>query len=655
MTELTVRMTPSARPSLDGPGATAPVVESGRPGLATMELPITREAQRGAGPIRDLPRRGTYLPGLDGIRALAVVAVLGYHFGVPGAIGGYLGVDIFFVLSGYLISSQLWARWSVGRVDLRAFWAARIRRLLPAVLALIAGCAVLMVAFERAQLGVFAGDVGAAATYTSNWWYILHERSYFESTGRPPVLQHLWSLAVEEQFYLLWPLVVAAVLAGVPRMRARRQVLMGVALAGVVVSAVIMGVGSALADVPGRGDPSRWYFGTDSHAMGLLAGAMLAFARGGAGFGRLMPALSPASRRATAVGVGALLALVTAIALVDEYATWLYRVGFLLVAVVTTVLVAVVTRPGPLATAFAWRPLRYLGRRSYGLYLWHWPVTVFTRPELDVPFDGLRLLVLRATLTLVLAELSYRLVERPVRTLGWSGALALWRSWRPGALTTARVDPLRLPAAQLVAGLTIAMALPPHLALPNPYAPADTRTAAIVKAVPTLTPDQVTRREELSLTVYGDSVAVGARPGLERYVGTLESHAREAEHSWELLPAVADDARAGRIHGNVVLIHTGDNGLVPEEELRGALDALRDVPVVVLVTPKVPRSWERRAGSTIRTVVPDYANVQLADWHEAAQGRAEWLTGDGIHLAPHGEDAYARFVLSRVPVPLPTG
>ena len=195
------------------------------------------------------------------------------------------------------------------------------------------------------------------------------------------------------------------------------------------------------------------------------------------------------------------------------------------------------------------------------------------------------------------------------------------------------------------------MALPPHLTLPNPYAPSAARAAASVKAVPTLSPEHVSRREELSLTVYGDSVAVGARPGLEPFVGTLDSRAREAEHSWELLPAVAAVARAGRIGGNVVLIHTGDNGLVPEGDLRAALDALRDVPVVVLVTPKVPRSWERRAVNTIRAVVPDYTNVQLADWHEAAQ--SQWLTDDGIHLAPEGQEAYARLVLSRVPVPLP--
>lgn len=588
------------------------------------------------------PRRTAYLPGLDGVRALAVAGVLAYHFQAPWAGGGFLGVDIFFVLSGYLISSQLWARWSVEGIDLWAFWRARIRRLVPAVLALVAVSTVLMMLFERGRLGLFAGDVGAAATYTSNWWYVLHERSYFEASGRPPVLQHLWSLAVEEQFYLLWPLVVAGVMSAVPRIRARRVVLVCGSVLLACSSALIMGVGSALAQVPEKGDPSRWYFGADSHAFGLLLGAALAFHRAGAGFGPLMAQLRPASRRATAAGAAAVVVLLAAFAAVDQFSIVLYRFGFAAVALVTLVLVGVTSRAGPVARFFSVRGLRYVGRRSYGLYLWHWPVTVFTRPELDLPISGMRLLLLRLTLTVVLAELSYRLVEQPVRARGWA-----W-PWR---LVAPSVDLVRLAAAQAVIGVTLAMSVPPHADVPGARAPAAVEAARVTKPVPSLTPGQVAPRPDLSLVVYGDSVALGAQPALERFSGTVSNHAQKGAHSWELLPALAADARGGRVQGDVVVIHTGGNGLVPVEGLRDALDALSEMPCVVLVTPKVPRSWEARAVESIRSVVPDYVNVQLADWHEAAQGRAEWFDGDGIHLSPAGEDAYARLVLSRVTVP----
>ena len=172
------------------------------------------------------------------------------------------------------------------------------------------------------------------------------------------------------------------------------------------------------------------------------------------------------------------------------------------------------------------------------------------------------------------------------------------------------------------------------------------------KLVPTLTPQQVTPRKDLSVTVYGDSVALGAQPALVDWFGTATSYAREGQHSWVMLPQVTADARAGRIRSDVVVIHTGDNGVVPQDELRTALDALAGVRLVVLVTPKVPRPWEARAVASIAAVVPDYANVQLADWNSYATGQPTWFEADGIHLAGPGREAYVRLVVSRIPVPL---
>lgn len=597
---------------------------------------------------RTRPVRATYLPGLDGLRAFAVLAVLAYHFHVPMSVGGFLGVDIFFVLSGYLISSQLWARWSVRGVDLKSFWLGRLRRLLPAVIALIAVCTVLMLLLGQDQLGVFVGDVGAAATYTSNWWYILHERSYFEASGRPPVLQHLWSLAVEEQFYLLWPVLVAFVMTKVPRIRARQQILAitSVVLAGI--SAMIMGLGSAVDDVPGRGDPSRWYFGTDSHASGLLLGAALAFYRGGAGFGALMPMLAPVTRRVTIVGSGCLALLLAAVCFVDEFSVPLYRFGFPIVALATVVLVAVVSREGPLQRLFSTGVLRYIGQRSYGLYLWHWPVASFTRPDLDLPYGGVRVAVLRIMLTFVLAELSFQLVERPIRRHGWS------RPWThiPWSFTMARLAVL-----QSVVGLTVAFALPPRLGMPAPQlsVAAPEQPAPVPRPTPSLTPEQVTPRKDLSLVVYGDSVAVGAGPALVKFFGKVENRAQVAEHSWNLLPGITTDAAAGKITADVVLIHTGDNGIIPDDQLKAALESLKHIKSVIVTTPKVPRPWERRSVETVRRIAPGFANVQVADWHAYASANPAWFVADGVHLSVAGKEPYARLVLSQVTIPAGEG
>ncbi|GAB77104.1 peptidoglycan-N-acetylmuramate O-acetyltransferase [Austwickia chelonae] len=589
-------------------------------------------------------KKAHYLTGLDGVRAFAVLAVLAYHFHVPFSTGGFLGVDIFFVLSGYLISSQLWSRWAVQGPDLKMFWLARMRRLFPAVFALILACTVAMLIGGRDQLGVFFGDVGAAATYTSNWWYIFHQRSYFEASGRPPVLQHLWSLAVEEQFYVVWPLLVLLVLNNIPRQRARRQVLTIVSLTLAVISSLIMGFGSAMSKVPDAGDPSRWYFGTDSHAIGLLLGAALAFHRGGAGFGSLMPTIRPATRVHTGIGVFCLGLLVSAVTLIDEFSVPLYRFGFPIISVITVFLVAVVSRPGILEEVFSIPLLRYIGQRSYGLYLWHWPVAAFTRPDLDLPFTGARVMVLRFVLTFVLAELSYQLIEQPVRLHGWRNP---WRNMR----WTFPV--FRLSVIQLVAGMAVAFAIPARVDVPQPQLPTAVApsTPTPSKPTPSLSPEQVTPRLDLSLVVYGDSVPAGAQSALQKFFGKVDNRAKVAEHSWKLLPELSADAAAGKIRADVLVIHTGDNGIIPDAELKRALDSVKHIRSVIVVTPKVPRSWERRAIQSIRSITPGYANATIADWHTYAQNKPSWFVSDGIHLAEPGKEAYTRLILSQVAIP----
>src|SRR4051794_5084705 len=264
--------------------------------------------------------------------------------------GGFLGVDVFFVLSGYLITGQLVTRWVLGdRVSFGGFWTARARRLLPGLVVMLAGTTAAIVVLDRAQLPLFRGDLTAAASYTSNWWYVFHQRSYFEAAGRPPVLQHLWSLAVEEQFYLLWPLVIAAVLLLTRSTGSRLRLLMVVTLTLAAGSALVMGVGSALSGAPRHADPSRWYFGTDSHVTGLMLGAALALVRRGDGLGSRQPRRQPAASRFSGVlGFGAAALLMVVLARTDEFGPWLYRWGFVAVAILTVAVIAGATRPGPL-------------------------------------------------------------------------------------------------------------------------------------------------------------------------------------------------------------------------------------------------------------------------------------------------------------------
>lgn len=375
------------------------------------------------------PIRGTKLPyvsSLDGLRALAIIGVLLYHADLPWFPGGFLGVDVFFVISGYLITSLLLKEWQqYSRVDLKNFWLRRARRLLPALFLVIASTLGFAVVFLPHEVAGLRSDALAAVGYVTNWYLIFHHQSYFETVGRPAMLQHLWSLAVEEQFYLLWPLLFIAAMRGL-----RDRYRLPVILAGAAASTVLM-VFLYKPDV----DPSRLYYGTDTRAAGFLIGAALAF---------LLALPTPGILEKTVggrfqvwvnslpldlIGLGAFSVLGWSFVRMDGFQPFLYQGGFTLVALTTAVLIAVAIHPRArlCSRLLSWGPLRWIGLRSYGIYLWHWPVFMVTRPQLDVRIDGLPLLALRLVVTGVLAELSYHYIETPIR----SGALGrAWNAWR---------------------------------------------------------------------------------------------------------------------------------------------------------------------------------------------------------------------------------
>ncbi len=389
-------------------------------------------------------RRGSigYVPALDGLRALAVASVIAFHFGIAGVPGGFLGVDIFFVLSGYLITSLLVAEWSAtGGISLRSFWGRRARRLFPALFVTLVGVS-LAAAFldDPSQLASLRSDALATLLYVANWHYIAASQNYFAHFGIPSPLLHTWSLAVEEQFYLVWPLIaVAAVHLGrrMPKLSAGRLLLV-LAVAGSIASAVWMAVSY------GSGaDPSRQYFGTDTHAQVILVGAALALFRPGpswvatrarrllissaAAAGALFTAwevhavlgrvpLSPSS------GLGGRIAWFFDGVLGSQ--DFLYRGGFLAVSVAVAAVIAFTVAWGASAPSrlLAAPPLRYIGRISYGLYLYHWPAFSFVTPA-TTGMRGGALLALRLGVTFVAAVASFHLLETPIRQ-GLSGRLS---------------------------------------------------------------------------------------------------------------------------------------------------------------------------------------------------------------------------------------
>lgn len=590
-----------------------------------------------------------YQPGLDGLRAVAVLGVLFYHAGWEWMPGGFLGVDVFFVLSGFLITSIILEEYDrSGRIDFKQFYLRRARRLLPALLLMLVVVGLLALVVYRDAARAFASDAVSALLYVTNWWYIVAEQSYFEYTGRPALLKHLWSLAVEEQFYLIWPAIAFLLMR-----RGGRRMVLWVALALAVLSTAWMTYLAVRNQFPEYNDPSRIYFGTDAHAMGLLIGAALATVWRP---GNLSRTISPSAKRIiTGVGIVALLATLWFFAFVGEFTPWLYRGGFLVIAVIVAILIAAATHPGsPFGGWLGSQPLRYIGQRSYGIYLWHWPIFMFTRPFLDVPFDGLPNIAMRFALTFAVAEVSFRYVEMPIRR----GALGrLWHRLGPR---------IAVPVTTLVIALAVAL-LAALFAAPRPSAEeglAPDVAAAIgvggplevlidEPAAPVTPPDDATVVvDEVAvpepnpngpISVLGDSVVLGARKAIVDSIPGAKVDAEVSRMPGAFIGRIKK-LRARDKLADVVVLHPATNGVLPEAMAREMLDLLSEYPRVVIVNAQMPRNWRKPNNSVLAEVVADYPNAVLVDWFAASKENPEWFASDGIHLNPEGARQFAALI-----------
>ncbi|MEI7556612.1 acyltransferase family protein [Candidatus Chlorohelix sp.] len=621
-----------------------------------------------------------YLPGLEGLRAVAVIAVILYHADLLFIPGGFLGVEIFFVISGYLITSLLLEEVRhTGTTNLQMFWFRRARRLLPAVFLLLIATLAFSVTFLSSEVASIRGDALASTGYVTNWYLIFENKSYFESISRPSLLKHLWSLAVEEQFYILFPLLLCFVL-----IKLRRIYALLILVVGIIGSTLLM----AALYLPDA-DPSRIYYGTDTRAAGLLIGAALAYFwtpwRMQSREDRVPPILLDI------IGLAALGGLIFILIWLDESNPFLYQGGFLVTGLLTAILIAVVVHPYNRFTTrlLSWNVMRWIGLRSYGIYLWHWPIYMVTRSNLDVSLNGLPLLLVRLVLTCLFAELSYIVVETPIR----KGALgAAWKSWREAngikrkilgwrwkmsvstlivfslvlVASVSAAHPVQTPAYLAENSLKITYpniintVLPTFTATPiSNYAPLPTSTpeattefAATQTPQPTHTPSptaipQATPTPEIPLrvTAIGDSVMLGAAKDLGNLIPGLTL---DAEVSRQFLRAndILKSYKKEGVLGNLVIIHLGNNGGISDQQFDELMQNLVDIKRVIFVNDKVPRRWEEPNNDIIARGVKRYPNTQLVDWFTASTNHPELFWEDGMHLRPEGAKFYAELVIS---------
>lgn len=591
------------------------------------------------------PPTNARIDGLDGIRALAVIGVILYHTDLdwsPAA--GFLGVDVFFTLSGFLITALLLREHrATGQIDVVQFYVRRARRLLPALWLLLLFVVIAGLTISRDTIAGLRGDVPAALLYVSNWWQIYHGQSYFELIGRPAPLQHLWSLSIEEQFYLLWPALVIGLLArGGERLVGRASL----ALAGLITA--WMWILAVRHGYPADSDPSRGYFGLDSHSMGLFAGAALA-----ATWNPWRDA-PVASRRTTEwAGWLSLAVLIVTFFRVTETTSFLYRGGFLLVAALTCALIyAVVDRRTTLGRLFSLAPLRWIGERSYGLYLWHWPVFGLLRPGLDLHLGEGACLLLRLGATFAIAELCYRYVERPIRT----GRFAHWpevqrQHYRLGAVAAG--------AGAIALGLLLYLQPTRRGGLPDDVVAAiGNGVARHAGHVPTAharagdaprgrtSRDAATRARAAAerddgdddvgeVLAIGDSVILGASHVLGRTIDGLQIDAAVGRQARDIVERIRELKAAKQIAPRVIL-HLGTNGYVTEPQMRTILDALADRDEVVLINANAPRRWVDVNNDLFRQLAATHPNVTVFDWHGASVEHPEYFVSDRVHLSTAG-------------------
>lgn len=593
------------------------------------------------------PHRPGRLAGLDGLRALAILAVLVFHLDPSWLPGGFLGVDVFFVVSGFLITTLLVReRTTTGVIDLPGFWARRARRLLPALL-LCVPAAVLLARLSEGDLLVgIERQVAGAFTFTSNWLEIAAGSDYFAATS-PQLLMNLWSLAVEEQFYLLWPLAVLGLLVVTRRPETRAAAALGLA----VLSAALM----ALRLDPES--PTRVYYGTDTHVMGLMLGAALAFAYAAPHRAWTTSAWWAAHRRHVA-GVS-LVTLLGLMALAGEDSALTFRGGILLASLATTaLLLVVVERPGRLRAVLELPPARWVGARSYGIYLWHWPVFLVIGADLPVAPGGATYLLTRlwcVVVTFVVADLSYRFVETPVRRHGFAGSVRLGTA-RLRRLGTRGARIIWSVALVLVVALVAVLLTAPDRTsteqliatneaelvdtAPAP-SPAPGSTPAKATTPPEVVPAVWTMPKGSEIDAFGDSMMVGAVHALRYYLPKVRVNAK-SNRKWPEAPALVK-ARGDSLRRAVVLAF-GTNAGTDEKAVRRTLSAIGPNRMVVIVTVHGRFARAKTDNETLREIVKGMPNVRLAEWDAALAGTSGQLQPDGIHPSLKGSHLYAKTV-----------
>ena len=582
-----------------------------------------------------------YIAPIDGLRALAVTAVILYHLGINWIPGGFLGVDLYFVISGYVITRLLLdSILSKGDLDLREFYLARVRRLLPPVLFMLTGTTFLIAAWKPDAIHRFLSDLPYVLTGSENWHLVAVHQDYFQAIGRPPLLQHTWSLGVEIQFYILWPLILLLILKYLGKKRVAQA-----SLVIAFISGLALFIYSLRVDSSSTNQISHIYFGTDTHSLGLFLGAALAVSWVPANLSKNIS--ERAQDFVDGIGVVGFLGLLCTFFFIDESNAALYRVAFPLAALfgvaIITSLVHPASRFAPLMSA---RPLVWIGQRSYGIYLWHWVVFQVTRPNVDLAGANWAINAARILIVIALADISLRWIEIPIRR----GVLSTWiRGLKYRSKSTRRKQKLWIISA------TVALLFSTSAASWAAWMEDYNRTSGGSgnSSVGVFTHNQsdssvisnstTNSNKKTGLWVTGDSIILGIRDKLQSHFPIELINARVGRQIGELIQVVQSD-KVG-LASSTVIFDIGNNNHLTESDVRTLFDLLKNQPKMIVVNTAVPRPWRDDNNRIISAVVADYPQAHLVDWASLSFGHPEYFAPDGVHLSDTGGDVYVGAIL----------
>ncbi|SEM40355.1 peptidoglycan-N-acetylmuramate O-acetyltransferase [Ligilactobacillus sp. WC1T17] len=611
-------------------------------------------------------KKSRYISGLDGLRAIAVIAVILYHLAPFKFQGGFLGVPIFFVVSGYLITDLLLMEYQQnGTIDVVGFYVRRMKRLYPGLLAALLGVSAYVTLLVPGFIKNLKQVVAANMLYVYNWYQVFHHESYFDKFGNQSPFTHLWSLSIEGQFYLVWPLLVLILLKVIKH----RQPIVDLILGLILFSALEM----VFLYQP-QLDPSRVYYGTDTRMFAILMGACLAFVWPSAALKRTLPAKPRLVL--DVIGLGAFLAIILMFMKMIGQNGLVYRGGMFFLTLAAVILVATVVHPGADMNAIFTNPLfHWIGTRSYGIYLYQYPVMIFYENKVhsigDHPvLNGL----IEVTIILVISELSYRYLERPLQHFDYRHPFDFIREiikkdsvygWKRVwvavflAIFVTGVVGLLAPSSQMESSkVDSSQQLAKQIAKNKKQIAKNNKAAKQASTNPAnsqpkktqtaLTPAEQQKAQTLAVTCVGDSVMADAAPKIQAIFPQMYVDAKVGRQVAEIIPLLSSLAQAGKL-ADKVLISEGTNGPYDEDTMAQIMQILGSKRQVYWINVFVPtRSWQDQVNNDLKRDQKKYHNLKVIDWYNYSKNHADWFYEDHIHPNPTGAEHFSTFTAKHI-------